>query len=975
MTSSDNASLIEFIENWLSLRSDSAMDVNGVAGRVCHSFPRSQWDALLATLHSGATVGRLYLNGNILHLNVAVTSAAGAAPPVPAPANHSSRPEKARVNSGDKQALLQSAVQFAESLVLKQGGSVPVALLVRELESEKWIAATVRKRLVRQLRKGVRLRRLFLADDVVHVSDGNPTEDELVLYIENMLDVKKWRKKGPMMHLVRTMVTTPLSPFSADVVRRVFARLRTLEQVGFLQASAAGSGYKREVRLLSSQDGVERVAVDWTQTAPALDAPLVHYFPPTSTIPMSSLGDDIVENATTAATSAGATCASALPPLILVQSLQSCAIAAGVLLSASHVAVDCEGDLEMARPDAPPLYLRLVQVAVVGTVFLFDMQFPAGDGSDDDNDAAATRNAIDDCVRRMLLSPSVVKVFHDCRLDIAAICKHVGIDASAVVALYDTQVAYEMACAHHLVPRLHRGPRASLNDVLRAFSLPTNARKDLFHAAFDADAKFWHRATLSADQLEYAADDVRWLLHARAALLSAQRAGIGRLSLLHSQWYQVIEPTSVSDAPPIGIALCLSFDSASPASQVVATRLGDHEAIPPPAMPPVSLEQRLAYAAELSAFMRALPPSVRTALQARVDAALVDQLVEVIVDIGERARLLLRDGTMLELADCVVSAGELQRTIDEEWRAQRIVLGPDQRAALAGTLHRISVKRDRLGLPDGLTCRVGRHVPGAAAALRDVVARVVRDGASLLLLGPPGSGKTTLLRECTSLLAAAKKNTHIVDTSNEIAGDGSPKHPAVGGARRSSVPPGTTQADVMREVVANHTPAVMVIDEISTAEQARVASSIRRRGVTLVATAHGHSLRDLRGNSELNTLVGGFQTVTLGDAERRDRGAVSKTVSERAGKPVFDILVEVRSVGEYVVHQDVAASVDALLAAAEAKSNVSPVIVSHRWSAADGRLFVRFEYFGGCLAAGSGRRRQRDFGANDFQWLAQLTEH
>jgi hypothetical protein len=199
-----------------------------------------------------------------------------------------------------------------------------------------------------------------------------------------------------------------------------------------------------------------------------------------------------------------------------------------------------------------------------------------------------------------------------------------------------------------------------------------------------------------------------------------------------------------------------------------------------------------------------------------------------------------------------------------------------------------------------------------------------------------------------------EKRVNVVDSSNEIAGDGQRKHHSIGDARRTSVPlamsrnTADAQARVMREVVGNHTPQVLVVDELSTKEQCRVAGSISERGAALVATVHGHTLADLRHNKELNSLLGGFQTVTVGDAEMRRLGAKTKLIPFRGGEPVFDIIVELRQVGEYYVHERAKLSVDAMLA--QPGSETPPSVVSHRWSDVCGGMWVSYETFGGSKA-------------------------
>jgi len=235
--------------------------------------------------------------------------------------------------------------------------------------------------------------------------------------------------------------------------------------------------------------------------------------------------------------------------------------------------------------------------------------------------------------------------------------------------------------------------------------------------------------------------------------------------------------------------------------------------------------------------------------------------------------------------------------------------GDDNRAGIERTLHRISAIRNRRGEVVGLTCRVGRAVKGTVALIRDVVER----GQSILILGRPGVGKTTLLREAARVLAdELGKRVVVVDTSNEIAGDGDIPHPGIGRARRMQVAHPAEQHAVMIEAVENHMPEVIVIDEIGTELEAQAARTIAERGVQLVGTAHGRTLDNLLLNPTLADLVGGIQAVTLGDEEARRRGT-QKTVLERKAPPTFDVLVEQQSWREVIVHRDVATAVDELL--------------------------------------------------------------
>ena len=252
--------------------------------------------------------------------------------------------------------------------------------------------------------------------------------------------------------------------------------------------------------------------------------------------------------------------------------------------------------------------------------------------------------------------------------------------------------------------------------------------------------------------------------------------------------------------------------------------------------------------------------------------------------------------------------------------------GADNRAGIERTLHRISCIRNRRGKIVGLTCRVGRAVYGTIRVIEDLVL----SGKSILLLGRPGVGKTTMLREVARVLADdANKRVIIVDTSNEIGGDGDIPHPAIGGARRMQVATPAMQHAVMIEAVENHMPEVIVIDEIGTELEAGAARTINERGVQLVGTAHGTELENLMLNPTLADRIGGIQSVTLGDDEARRRGT-QKSILERKAPPTFDVIVEIVSWQKVSVHQNVADTVDALLRGYDAPAETRQLSESGR---------------------------------------------
>ncbi len=303
---------------------------------------------------------------------------------------------------------------------------------------------------------------------------------------------------------------------------------------------------------------------------------------------------------------------------------------------------------------------------------------------------------------------------------------------------------------------------------------------------------------------------------------------------------------------------------------------------------------------DLEALLATLPPGIHDAVNRLENRS---ELLEIVMDLGRFAEGRFPDGEVI-LSTQPVTDADLQYVVERIGE-----FGDDNRAGIERTLHRISALRNRKGKVVGLTCRIGRAVLGSIALIRDIV----EQGQSILILGRPGVGKTTLLREIARVLAdESNKRVVVVDTSNEIAGDGDIPHPGIGRARRMQVARTAEQHAVMIEAVENHMPQVIVIDEIGTELEAAAARTIAERGVQLVATAHGNSLGNLLVNPTLSDLVGGIQTVTLGDEEARRRHT-QKSILERKAPPTFDVVVEQQSWEELIVHRDVADTVDTML--------------------------------------------------------------
>ena len=278
-------------------------------------------------------------------------------------------------------------------------------------------------------------------------------------------------------------------------------------------------------------------------------------------------------------------------------------------------------------------------------------------------------------------------------------------------------------------------------------------------------------------------------------------------------------------------------------------------------------------------------------------------LIEIVLDIGRRPEARFADSTEYLSYRTIIWK-------DLDYIIKRLgKFSGDNRAGIEKTLHRISSLRNRQGNIIGLTCRIGRAVFGTVSIIRDLL----EEKKSILLLGKPGVGKTTAIREIARVLSdGIKKRVIIIDTSNEIAGDGDLPHPSIGKARRMQVSSPTNQHEIMIEAVENHMPEIIIIDEIGTELEAAAARTIAERGVQLIGTAHGTTLKNLIKNPTITDLIGGIQYVTLGDEEAKRRGS-TKTILERKAPPTFEVAVEIHDSQTWVIHDNLENSVDLFL--------------------------------------------------------------
>ncbi len=506
------------------------------------------------------------------------------------------------------------------------------------------------------------------------------------------------------------------------------------------------------------------------------------------------------------------------------------------------VAIECEG-----APDA----LYLVQLATRERVLVID-------------GIELGQAEVGHLLAPLLASERTIKLFHDLHKDAAALASVGG--SVTLVKCFDSQLAMELHCG-----ALHMGFDEMLKELGHVQQQQPSKRATKRPTASDT----WSRRPLSRDAIEDAAADVTLLLSVHERLF--EMLGHARLDGL-----LLASSSRAKHAAASGGRRRVCVDVSS--GHVLASR-ELMEVFRPEAMLATS---PLIVNIEVEPLLALLPSDIAASLMGREL-----ELSDIVLDKGRRPQAWCAGKRIfLGVDERTVDADDLEAVVHRLGG-----FGSDNRAGLEAQLHRISAIRNRADAVIGLTLRIGRHVGGNASMIADLL---FHEDGSVLFLGEPGSGKTTIVREVTRLLAE-KHNVLIVDTSNEIAGDGDVPHPCVGLARRLQVRALHEQGSVMIECVQNHTPEVMVIDEIGRPAEVEAARTCKTRGVRMIASAHG-DLRKLLKNKQLRGLVGGVESVTLGDAAAKESaklrsapaGAIDKVKPQRSGPPIFDIVVELR---------------------------------------------------------------------------------
>eukprot|EP00980_Cylindrotheca_fusiformis_P002357 scaffold543_cov119-Cylindrotheca_fusiformis.AAC.24 len=522
------------------------------------------------------------------------------------------------------------------------------------------------------------------------------------------------------------------------------------------------------------------------------------------------------------------------------------------------VAVDCIGD---------PDNMYLILIATEQTVFILDC-------------VALDANRVYMIVRDMLRSQSELKLFHDVHNAAAIFAKLGGMDGQPQATL-DIQLVMEAMTGRH---------HAGLGETLEYFGIEPEPKCLLSNPTTKENAILATRP-IRQEKIRQLGDKVRLILEIATKLVLTSRTALTA--------FVRMTDARIQGAAKSGGFQHIAFDTYN------SHKLASYEFLEESRSWSIAPQRPLVVSSDIESLLWLLQHDLRNSIGTPSET---DILSDIVMDKGRRAVCWI-NGKRVYL-------GGENRIVNDDDMNQVVAMvgnfGDDNRAGMDKQLHRISAVRNRKAEIVGLTLRVGRHIEGNADIIRDLLYHDA--SASILFMGEPGSGKTTVIRAVTQQLAE-NSNVCIVDTSNEIAGDGDIPHPCVGHARRMMVPSLDQQSDVMIECVQNHTPAVLVIDEIGRPTEVEAARTCKHRGVRLIASAHG-DLRGLVKNPNLRGLVGEVKQVTVGDAEaKKKNGKLQKIRSQRAGPSTFDIIVELgrENPNHWRIILNVGQAVDAIL--------------------------------------------------------------
>ena len=562
------------------------------------------------------------------------------------------------------------------------------------------------------------------------------------------------------------------------------------------------------------------------------------------------------------------------------------------------LAFDCEGFLPAeGESDVgdPPSRLSLLQVAYDEgkPPFIFDL-------------LALCKIIHPDVLARhlkaVLVESLAIKLIHDCHNDVRLLCSQFGLVPTNVL---DSQLVFEEWTGNPLngfsaVLELYgRGAKHSLKDVVK---------KQMRACQEKGSSPFAHRP-LPRNLLEYSAQDVSLLLICWDEIRQQLDSSI-QLLLTASQMR--CDRAAHQDRPfgSREIGFDREVDQRLASRELLLARHGPDESS-------TMSDFKLTVDTETDQLFALLPPQVEQKLSGLPLFCLRD----IIFDLGQpaRASFMQSGGNLIQNLSDELGGNVRQSDLESILERLKGKFGPDNRAGLDGCLHRISAMRNLQDQIYGLTFRVGRSIRGNAEMMRDLL--LGSDGPSILVMGVPGTGKTTIIREACRMISTSNFNVCVVDTSNEICGDGDVPHPSVGLARRMMVPSLAVQGKVMVECLQNHTPDVIVIDEIGRSQEVEAARTVKQRGVRLLASAHG-DLRTLVKNVQIRGLVGGVETVTLGDEAAKKMNHSSKLCAQRAGEPCFDVVIELMrgELHSWRVVTNVGKAVDAILAGEKYKA-------------------------------------------------------